>query len=192
MDFPDHPFWDFSIEVHQRPGVHEACLDLQTRYALDVNILFFCCWVGAAGGGPLELTQIESAIEIVEGWQEEVVRPIWKARWRLKPSYKNFPTEWTESLRQALIKAELDAEHMEQLHLADTIVFANSLNLSEDIKAVHVVANIFLYLNIFSDNNKRMQLNKDDITGPLLTLVAACFPAQDKQRLKALIEKQSC
>lgn len=24
MDFPDHPFWDFSIEVHRRAGPRPA------------------------------------------------------------------------------------------------------------------------------------------------------------------------
>jgi len=41
MDFPDHPFWDFSLRLHERPGVPRACLGLQRRYGLDVNLLFF-------------------------------------------------------------------------------------------------------------------------------------------------------
>ena len=45
MEFPENPFWDFSVEVHQKSGVHEACLSLQRDYTLDVNLLFFCCWL---------------------------------------------------------------------------------------------------------------------------------------------------
>jgi uncharacterized protein (TIGR02444 family) len=39
IEFPDHPFWDFSLQVHQCLGVPEACLELQTRHGLDVNML---------------------------------------------------------------------------------------------------------------------------------------------------------
>lgn len=188
MDFADHPFWDFSVQVHQRAGVHEACLALQNRYAMDINLLFFCCWFGAAGGGRLSPSQIESVMGAVKGWQEDVVRPIWKARWCLKPSYKNFPTHRTEPLRRALVEAELAAEHIEQLHLAESMPFTRDQNLSEEIKASHGVVNIFLYFNALAEKNPEMAWDKNDIMDPVLTLMAACFPAQNKERLRSLIK----
>ena len=186
MEFPKHPFWDFSLDVHPKKGVHEACLVLQKLYALDINLLFFCCWVGATGGGCLSKEQMAFAIQTVEGWQEEIVRPIWKARWKLKPFYRDFSPEKTEPLRRALIAAEIDAEHIEQLHLADTIVFSIKPGFSEDQKSTHAISNICLYLNAFF-NGKGIQLDRTDITPPLVTLVCACFPSQTQKNLEALI-----
>ena len=48
-DFLPHPFWNFSLELYAGDGVAEACLDLQERRGCDVNILLFCCWLGASG-----------------------------------------------------------------------------------------------------------------------------------------------
>lgn len=188
MDFPDHPFWDFSVAVHRQPGVHEACLALQTQYALDVNLLFFCCWVGTAGGGILDAHQIRLAMDTVAGWQEEIVRPIWRARWRLKPFFHNFPREKTELLRRALIDAELDAEHIEQLHLADRVRFLENLQLSDETKAAHVVTNIFAYLETVAENQPETVFDKTYITEPLTVLVSACFPGRDGNQLRTLID----
>jgi len=143
MDFANNPFWNFSVQVHQREGVHEACLALQKRYALDINLLFFCCWCGWAGGGRLEPSQLESAMVAVEGWQEDIVRPIWQSRWLLKPSYVSFPMLRTEPLGRALIEAELVAQHVEQLHPAESMPLSQKQDLSENIRAAHAVANIF-------------------------------------------------
>ncbi len=186
MDFPDHPFWNFSIKIHQREGVHEACLALQRSYSLNVNLLFFCCWVGASGGRALSRAQMKAAMKTVEGWQDEIVRPIWKARWKLKPLYKKFPTEWTEKLRQRLIKAELDAEHMEQLQLGGTISFTAEATMPEEERITRVVSNIFMYLDLFFQDVP-IEQGKDKIVAPLLTLVSACFPDQDLQKLKNII-----
>lgn len=143
MDFANHPFWNFSVQVHQRAGVHGACLAIQKRYALDINLLFFYCWIGAAGCGRLEPSQLESAMAAFEGWQKDIVRPIWKSRWLLKPSYKSFPMLRTEPLRRALIEAELVAQHVEQLHPAESMPLSQNQDLSENIRAARAVANIF-------------------------------------------------
>ena len=190
MDFPDHPFWDFSIAVHQRPGVHEACLALQTRYGIDVNLLFFCCWVGAAGGGKMDPEKIRHAMDAVAGWQEEIVRPIWKARWRLKPSFNHFPAESTEPLRRCLIEAELDAEHIEQLQLARAISIGCNPDLPEETKAADVVANIFAYLTAFFKEAPDRVPEKEYLADPLAVLVSACFPDADRSRLSALMNAQ--
>jgi len=37
-----NPFWDFSLAVWGREAVKPACLALQARHGIDVNILLFC------------------------------------------------------------------------------------------------------------------------------------------------------
>ncbi len=190
MDFPENAFWDFSVRVHQTPGVHEACLEMQTKYGLDVNLLFICCWVAERGGGSLDRERIEAAMAAVDGWQEEIVRPIWRARWCLKPSYKRFPKQWTEPLRQTLVKAELDAEHIEQLQLAESVKLTPQKNQSADDRAAQAVANLFAYLAVFSET-RRIQLNRNGISKPLVTLVSACFPSLNSSSMRSLIESNA-
>lgn len=90
-------------------------------------------------------------------------------------------------MRKSLVNAELDAEHMEQLHLAHAIDFEKNQNASERIKASHGVANLCLYLKRFFDH-KPMPLQK--VVAPLLVLLSACFPGQGEHRLRVLLEEQ--
>ena len=38
------PFWRFSVKFYAVPGVAQACIELQDRAKVDVNILFFLLW----------------------------------------------------------------------------------------------------------------------------------------------------
>ena len=45
------PAWDFAVELYGRPGVREACLDLQDRLGVDVVALLALVHRAASGGG---------------------------------------------------------------------------------------------------------------------------------------------
>lgn len=193
MNFPDHPFWDFSLRVHEHPGVHEACLELQVKHALDVNILFFCCWAGSMTGNPLGRSTIERAMDAVAGWQEEIVRPVWEARHRLKPRFSGFPTTMTEPLRKALISAELDAEHIEQLHLS-CMIPVKKKRATLHSQAKHSVRNMADYLALFFSSGKTSQPSNqeqtvipDDLKSPLSILLSACFPELERDLITDLL-----
>jgi len=118
MQFPDHPFWDFSLATYGRNGVADACLALQEAHGADVNILLFCAWAGC-NGVRLDRAQIEAARRAVRGWHEEIVRPLRSVRRRLKsPLDGSPPSELQSALRARIQKIEIDAEHVEQLRLA--------------------------------------------------------------------------
>lgn len=51
LEFDDHPFWDYSLRVYCGDGVPAACLDLQDRFEIDVNVMLFCSWIGQSGRG---------------------------------------------------------------------------------------------------------------------------------------------
>ena len=119
--FPDHPFWDFSLEVYMAPGVGEACLELQDRHGLDVNLLLFCLWVGASGRGALEDAEVRGLMSAVEAWHDEIVRALRGVRTRMKGGMPPAPDALAESLRQRVQKIEIDCEHTEQLMLAASI-----------------------------------------------------------------------
>ena len=118
MQFPDHPFWDFSLAAYGREGVADACIALQEAHGADVNILLFCAWAGCKGVR-LDRPQIEAACEAVREWHEEIVRPLRSVRRRLKTAVDGAPPgELQPVLRARIQKIEIDAEHIEQLRLA--------------------------------------------------------------------------
>lgn len=121
MEFPSHPFWDFALDVYRRPGVSEACLELQERHHLDVNLLLFVCWIGASGGGPLSRDEVARCRDAVAAWHDNVVRPLRAVRRALKGGIGAAPADLSEGLRRAIQAREIDAEHVEQLMLAAAI-----------------------------------------------------------------------
>ncbi len=113
--FPDSPFWDFSLELYRRPGVAEACLALQERHGLDVNLLLFCCWAGRHGRA-LSAADIAGLVAVAGDWQGQVVRPLREVRCWLRDRRAAFD-ELAEALRAEIKARELDAEHIEHLLL---------------------------------------------------------------------------
>ncbi|MDX1574760.1 MAG: TIGR02444 family protein [Kiloniellales bacterium] len=114
----ENPFWDFSLAVYNRPGVAEACLALQDRRGLDVNLLLFCCWAGSVGRplGPRDIARLRGA---VDDWQQGIVGPLRAVRRRLK-GLSDVAAGEGGALRQAVKDCELEAERIEQamLHAA--------------------------------------------------------------------------
>jgi len=122
-DFLPHPFWNFSLELYSGEGVAEACLDLQERRGCDVNILLFCCWLGASGRPTLTAERLRAILAVSDAWQTEVLRPLRRVRRLLKdrPLYgplEGALPETVEAVRRRVADAELAAEHAEQLRLA--------------------------------------------------------------------------
>ena len=118
-DFLPHPFWNFSLEIYAGEGVAEACLDIQDRRGCDVNILLFCCWLGASGRPTLTAERLRTILQASDTWQARIVRPLREVRRQLKdqPWSAALP-ETVDAVRRRVADAELAAEHAEQLKLA--------------------------------------------------------------------------
>ena len=66
-----------------RPGVEAACLELQRRHRIDVNLVLLCCgWASAARA--LDGEALARLCHAADRWQLEVVRPLRNLRRRLK------------------------------------------------------------------------------------------------------------
>ena len=150
-DFPEHPFWDFSLDVYMSDGVGQACLELQNAHELDVNILLFCMWVGASGRGSLTAPQMAVVTNSVKEWHQDVVRALRAVRVRMKREIGSAPEALSESLRQRIQKTEIDCEHAEQLMLAASIdlVEDNASEISD--RLVACVSNISTYFSSFGE-----------------------------------------
>jgi uncharacterized protein (TIGR02444 family) len=157
-----NPFWDYSLAVYARPGVAEACLALQARHGLDVNILLFCCWASARGRA-LSLEEIEGLMAAVGPWHEGVVKPLRAVRRWLKDQ-ETAPGAAAEALRQEVKAQELEAERIEQQILAETLALGEG-----EPAAALAAANLKAYL-------ARLDLRAGaEDTADLAGLLTGCF-----------------
>lgn len=117
--FPPGPegFWSFSLEVYAQPGVAPACLRLQDRDGLDVNLALFAVWAGGAAGR-LDPAALGRAVELSTRWRQGVVGPLRQARRALKAPDVPVEVSGAATLRTRVKAAELAAEKLQQVMLA--------------------------------------------------------------------------
>jgi uncharacterized protein (TIGR02444 family) len=114
-----NPFWDFSLAVWGREAVEPACLALQARHGIDVNILLFCGWAGRRGRA-LDGADLVALIETARPWREAAVLPLRELRKWLKIQ-QVAPAATAEGLREGIKANELKSEAIEQDLLAAAI-----------------------------------------------------------------------
>ncbi len=112
------PFWRFALRIYGRTGVAPACLALQDECGADVNLLLYCCWMGRRGKR-LSRGDTRSAMTAIARWQDEVVAPLRQARRAIRNDPRGTAAAWAKYLRGRISAAELDAEYVEQLILAN-------------------------------------------------------------------------
>ena len=108
-------FWDWAVAAYARPGVAEACLDLQDTHDQNVPLLLWAIWRGG---------DVTAAVATARSWEDEVVAPLRGVRRRLRGR------TGAEALRARVKAAELDAERrlMAELEsLADEIAEPDAL-----------------------------------------------------------------
>lgn len=140
---PENPFWDFSLAAYERSGVAEACLDLQERYGIDVNLLLFSAWAGHCGRS-LGGNEMAGLIAAAAAWQVEVVRPLRSVRTWLKRQ-DHLAEDF--GLREQTKALELQAEMLEQLLLHRHLTLETGDARPPDPR--RVAANMRLYLASF-------------------------------------------
>lgn len=169
--------WDFSRQVYGRPGVEPACLALQDRHGVDVNLLLFCCWV-ATRGVTLDRQTLTAAEAAVAGWRNQVVRPIRALRRRLKRETEGFPAAAVAALRGQLLEAELQAERLEQQRLEAFLPAATESSESGPMLALRALRLYF----------RQEGVDPDDVDDrDCLALLAGSFPEASPQSLSAVL-----
>ena len=135
-----NPFWDFTLRVYGAPGVQAACLTLQDRFGLDVNLALYCLWCGAGGPGRLDETALQAAGAAVQAWQQDVIQALRAVRNRLKqPPWSGYAG--APDLRKQVLAVELAAEKISQDRL---LQLAGTARVPAD-RAI-AAANLGLYL----------------------------------------------
>lgn len=116
---PASPLWDFSLWLYGRAGVPGACLALQARHGVDVNLLFCCLWLGLEGER-LGQADVARLADRVRELHDGVIKPLRGVRTLLKrlvAAEEDALRPGLGALRNAIKKNELDSEHLEQVML---------------------------------------------------------------------------
>lgn len=103
----------FALAVHEDDGVADACVSLQDRFDLDVNVLLLAAYVGAVRRQTVTAEQLAAARALIDSWRDEVVRPLRGVRRRLKTGPAPAPNPQTDEMRGKVAKAEIAAELIE-------------------------------------------------------------------------------
>ncbi len=109
----ENPFWSFSLALYERPGVELACLRLQNKAAMDVNLALLCCWLGMRGVF-LPKESLQHLIDQTEAWRQTVIGPIRDARIASKSVELPAEMNGRDAFREDLKQVELAAERMLQ------------------------------------------------------------------------------
>lgn len=140
-------FWDFSVRTYRTPGVPEACLSLQNEHSADVNMVLFCCWVGARRGA-FDDRLFEAACNFSDQWAGQVVIRLREARTWMKHSgcfEPGVPTEECMRLREDVKKVEFAAEKLQQQVLESLVEPASDRDAADRAMLDDVVANLERY-----------------------------------------------
>lgn len=158
-----NPFWDFSLAVYDRTGVAAACLALQDRHNVDVNVLLFCAWAGSRGHtlGPEDIVKLRTA---AQPWQAAVVAPLRAVRRQLK-TMDVVPEPAIDRLRTRVKDAELDAESVEQRLLFEGLTIAAGVGVP-GLSGANMIA----YLSAMN-----VAVDASDVAD-LATVLRGCFP----------------
>ncbi len=180
-------FWDFSLRVYAIDEVAAACLALQERLGVDVNLLLYCCWLGHAGKA-LDTAGLERALALSDPWAQQVVRPLRAARSWMKTQddlARHVSAAEYAALRGAIKAIELRAERLQQQALA-------SIASPLDCEAFPVEDQLELMIDslkgYFAKTELAIDAQATAMLGTILAAAAGADPlvAQEQLRLRPI------
>lgn len=175
--FPPNEFWDFSTRLYARGNAKDACLTLQDRHGLDVNVILFCCWVASSGRGAFRAGELEHALECVAEWRSKVTGVLRTLRHDLKDGMPPAPKPLSDDLRRVVVESELHAEHIQILMLHQSLDRAGTGTFDRVQQLEDSVANLLRYFKLTETGtgNDELQL--------MIDVLAAAFPEETQQRI---------
>lgn len=113
MHEAESAFWQFSLRFYRRAEVPALCLQLQDEHGIDVNLLFFMCFL-AINGRRVAADEVRRIDHRNSEWRGNVVQPLRAIRRALKGGIAPVDGEAAEALRSAIKRDELQAERLQQ------------------------------------------------------------------------------
>lgn len=160
VNWPENPFWDFSLQYYDKDGIPESLLYLQDSHDLDVNLILLAIWAGIEFGFLL-CEEDFSKLDFVSGnWRKSIIEPLRKMRIELKVC-RTLDDKLLEDVRENIKKLELDAEHIAQIKLSGQLATFTAIPTSNDFTkaASRNLGVYFSYTNI--EINSALEEKKD-------------------------------
>jgi uncharacterized protein (TIGR02444 family) len=107
-------FWRYSLAIHARPGVPEACVTLQDAAGVDVNVMLYLLFL-AESGWTFDDAALARLDAMIGEWRAQVVRPLRAVRRALKTDLGAFPAAQAQALRNEVKRIELESERLQQV-----------------------------------------------------------------------------
>jgi uncharacterized protein (TIGR02444 family) len=178
-------FWDFSVRTYRRTGVPEACLSLQNDYGVDVNMVLYCVWIGAASG-VFDDESFSRSSEFSKLWADNIVIPIRSARTWMKTAGCHLdpvPTAPCMEFREEIKSVEFAAEKMQQEVLESMSIINRDRDDAPAEIVEHAVANLAIYFQ-----NLEVSMGSK-VRDKLAVILSAAFPGIEEQSVhKALAD----
>jgi len=115
MEFPDSNLWTHTSQLWTLPEVESICLELQSMYDADVNMLLYCCWIGNKSLSMNE-DDMQTLLDTVTPWQT-MIKPLRDSRKMMQQQLIAMPSHLVDKTINNMNQMELNAEHMTQLAL---------------------------------------------------------------------------
>lgn len=171
--FPPCALWEYSVKLYSNDKVAKACLSLQDRQSLDVNILLFCVWVAASGHGEFEGDELSSALRISQNWQEGSVKPLREVRRFLKSSFDPIDARMAADLKRVISESELYAEKLEILALDRLIDRPATGSFDQKACLESAAGNLMAYFQICLEKDPEMKDQSE-----LEAILSEAFPGE--------------
>lgn len=110
--------WRFSLRFYGERDVSYACIVLQDRCGVDVNVLLLSLYATLSLNRVHDDQDIEAMDNGVRILRDQVIEPLRHVRRHIKGKYSSAG----ENIRQLVKQSELLAERLEQSMLAETLI----------------------------------------------------------------------
>lgn len=110
--------WKFALKVYLKPGVPDACIHLQDRCGVDINVLLVALYGATELGIKVDDRRLKALCDCGRLIRTEAVLPIREIRQRLKPLAIGSPLTL---VRNIVKEAELKAEQCQQAKMAEML-----------------------------------------------------------------------
>jgi uncharacterized protein (TIGR02444 family) len=98
--------WSFTLDFYARPGIEQACLDLQASGA-NVCLLLLGVWLDKRGV-VWQASRARQIVELTVPWDEEVIQPLrhLRTQWRAAAGSDAILSGMRDELKALELKAE--------------------------------------------------------------------------------------
>ena len=175
--------WQFSLQVYGQPEVEQACLLMQDKLGLDVNLLLACLWVGTSGRGRLGGEELADLEQQVAFWHQEIVEPMRQVRRRLK-ELARFGGERFVAMRKSVSASELEAEQVEQQMLEQALEHRHPDDELGQVRRLSDALHNLLQLLARTEGMEPGWLRS------MAILLTACFPSVGREQIMEILQAQ--